>query len=365
MVEFTVTDADAHYLEDISELSAYLDNDDPWKHRLSSIESDGSGREDEGSVPVDIFPGSTGSRNLYGRIRRDEISYPEEEMRPEDIPLLMDHLGVDKTSLLSQKMLTFARIQGDDERAKVLANTYTDYMLDQVVDPSEGIYTMIPIPYQEPEAAVELIDRVADEKGIIAGCMITGGPEPPLGNRKYDPIYQAAEEADLALNFHTGGGGLDEFHIKGYEKFIETHTLGFLWNNMSQLTSLIVQGTPEKFPDLQIAFQESGIFWVPTMMHRLDTEYLKRQSEAPLLTKRPSEYMKEFYYGIQPMEIPENEVFLEHIIEMIGGADRLMYASDYPHWDYDRPSVITDREFLSDTEKQRILSGTAEEAFGL
>ncbi|RQG87887.1 amidohydrolase [Natrarchaeobius halalkaliphilus] len=363
MASFTVTDADAHYLEDLSRLSEYLEDDNPWKGRFGGDSKDN--REDIGSVPVNIFPASTGSRNLYGRIQRDEVSYPGEEMSGEDVPRIMAHLGLDNCVLLSQKMLTFARLKADDERANVLAKTYTEYMLDEIVDPDEGVYTMIPVPWQDPEYAVELLDEYGDEKGICGACMITGGAEPPMGNRKYDPIYEIAEKKDLAINFHTGGGGLDEFHQKGYEKFIETHTLGFLYNNASQIVSVVVQGVPEKFPDLKIAFQESGLFYVPTVMHRLDAEYLKRQSEAPLLEKRPSEYMQEFYYGIQPMELPEKEEYLEQIIEMIGGPDRLMYASDYPHWDYDRPSVITERPFLDDDEKRRILSGTAEEVFGI
>ncbi|RQH02326.1 amidohydrolase family protein [Natrarchaeobius oligotrophus] len=352
MTTYEVVDADAHYFETLDHIAPYLD--EPWKTRLSQkIDSPQSS----------IYPTSSGDRNVFGRISRDELSLSE--MTPEDIPMIMDHLDVDKTIILSQKMLSFGRIKGDDERPEILANGYVDYMLDKVVDPDEGIYTMIPAPYQDPEAAADLIYRVGDEDGICGVCLVTPGAEPPMGNRAYDVIYEAAEKEGLALNFHAGGGGLDEFHLKGYEKFLETHTLGFLMNNMAQLTSVVVQGVPEKFPDLEIAFQESGIFWVPLMMRRLDAEYLKRPSEAPLLEKRPSEYIKEFYFGIQPLEVPENEAELEAVIDTIGGASQLMYASDYPHWDYDLPEVISERPFLSDDEKARILSGTANEVFGL
>jgi predicted TIM-barrel fold metal-dependent hydrolase len=351
-IDGPVVDADAHYWEPIGSFAEYLE--EPWKSRISD-------RNDPGG----LLPRSTGDRFMAGRIKREEVSYPAEDMTPDQIPGVMAHVGVDDIVLLPNKMLTFGKLAGEDERPVVLANGYVDYMLDRVVDPSEGIYTMIVAPYQDPEAAVDLIDRVGDERGIVGVCMITAGPEPPLGNRKYDPIYAAAEAKGLPVVFHSGGSSLDDFFVRGYEKFIETHTLGFLWSNMAQLTSIVVQGVPEKFPDLDIAFQESGLFWVPTMMHRLDTEYLKRQSEAPLLEKRPSAYMREFYYGTQPLEMPEDESRLQQVIEDVGGPDQLMYASDYPHWDYDRPSAITDREFLTDDEKARILGGTATEVFGL
>lgn len=348
----STVDSDAHYWEPIDGFADYLD--EPWRSRLTN-------REDPGG----LLPTSTGDRFMAGRIRRDEVSYPAEDMTPDQIPGVMAHLGVDHIVLLPNKMLTFGKLAGEDERPVVLANGYVDYMLDQVVDPDAGIHTMIVAPYQDPEATVELIDRVGDEDGIVGVCMITAGPEPPLGNRKYDPIYAAAERRGLPVIFHSGGSSLDDFSVRGYEKFIETHTLGFLWSNMAQMVSLVVQGVPEKFPDLDIAFQESGLFWVPTMMHRLDAEYLKRQSEAPLLERRPSAYMQEFYYGTQPLEIPDDESRLEATIEDIGGAEQIMYASDYPHWDYDRQTAITDREFLTDDEKARILGGTAKKVFGL
>lgn len=364
MNEFTVTDVDAHYLEDLGDLAAYLDDDDPWKERYVASSTGGEGSEAGGSAPVSLYPSSTGSRNVFGRIRRDGISYPEEDMGPDDVVAIMNHLGIDNCVVLSQKVLTFGRIKGDDERMNKLAMTYTEYMLDQVVDPDAGIYTMIPAPFKDPEYTAELVEEYGDEDGIVGLCMITAGPEPPLGNRRYEQIYEACERRDVPVNFHTGGAGLDEFHVKGYEKFIETHTLGFMFNNMAQIVSLVVQAIPEKFPDLDIMFQESGIFWVPTMMHRLDAEYMKRPSEAPLLEKLPSEYMKEFYFGIQPMEVPANEAHLEHVMDMVG-TSQLLYASDYPHWDYDRPSVITERTFLDDAQKQAILHDNAAEVMGI
>jgi predicted TIM-barrel fold metal-dependent hydrolase len=131
------------------------------------------------------------------------------------------------------------------------------------------------------------------------------------------------------------------------------------------LTSVVVQGIPEKFPDLDIAFLESGIFYVPMIMHRLDAEYMKRPSEAPILEQRPSEYIKDFYFGTQPLENPENEQYLEWTIEMMGGPDNLLFATDYPHWDYDPPEVIENLSFLSESEKDAVLGGNAEEVYGI
>lgn len=353
MPECTVVDGDAHYLEKLPDLAEYMDDDNPWKRRFKES-------------PGKLLPsGGVPDHYLYGRIQRDEVGYLDGDMTPEDVGVAMDHVGVDKIIVISHKMLSFSRFKADDERAVLLANTYADYMLDEIIEPGKGIYALLIAPYQEPEKAAQLIDRVGDEEGFVGVCMISGGPEPPFGNRKYDPIFDAASRADLPLVFHAGGSSLDHFYLKGYEKFVESHTLGFLWNNMAQLVSVVIQGLPEKFPDLDFVFQESGVLYVPSLMARLDAEYLKRPSEVPILEQRPSKYMRDFFYGTQPMDHPDDPSYFERAIEEMGGASQLMYASDYPHWDYDPPSAITDISFFTETEKAAVLGGNAEEVFGI
>lgn len=350
--DYSIVDVDAHYLEPVEELAEYFDAEEPWHMRLQES-------------PDTITPSSSPTHYLYGRITRDEVGYLEGKMTPDSVPHIKDHLGIDKIILLSHTGLVAAMISSQDDRPYILARGYLEYMLDRVIGQTEHVYTAIPAPHQDPHDCVELIDEYGDEESVIGVCMITSGPEPPLGHRKYDIVYEAAQDRDLPIIFHGGGSDLDSFQIKGFERFIETHSLGFLWSNMAQLTSVVMQGVPEKFPDLDFVFQEAGIMWVPAYMGRLDAEFLKRQAEAPLLEKRPSEYMKEFYYGIQPFEHPFDMEYFERAIAAMGGASQLMYASDYPHWDYDPPSTITDLPFLSLDEKERILGRNAEEVFGI
>jgi len=43
-------------------------------------------------------------------------------------------------------------------------------------------------------------------------------------------------------------------------------------------------------------------------MLRLDHEYMMRSSEAPLLRKPPSEYLREMYFTTQPLEVPVHDL---------------------------------------------------------
>ena len=45
--------------------------------------------------------------------------------------------------------------------------------------------------------------------------------------------------------------------------------------------------------------------------------------------------------------------------------DELLYASDYPHWDFNLPSTLYDLPFLSEKTKHNVLGGTAARTYGL
>jgi predicted TIM-barrel fold metal-dependent hydrolase len=350
-IETTVVDVDAHYSGEFEDLIEYID-EGPWQDRFASTGASSSLKG--------FWPKITSAHDTYRA--PDSWTHADDKA---DIMDVMDDLQIDNIIFLGNQMISFDQMKGDDRRPEIYANAYIDYLLDRLIDPEEGIYGMIPLPTNDPEVAAALIDRVADEEGIVAGVFIASKVEPPLGNRKYDPIYEAAEQADLPIVIHGGTPGVDNFYLSGYEYRLETHTLSFVWANTSQIVSIVAQGVPEKFPDLDFVFQECGIFWVPMMMYRMDAEYFRKPNEAPLLEKRPSKYMKEFYYGTQPLEHPPNKEFFRYVIEMLGGADRLMYASDYPHVDYDAPTAITSIPGLSDEQKEKILGGNAMEVFNL
>jgi uncharacterized protein len=89
-----------------------------------------------------------------------------------------------------------------------------------------------------------------------------------------------------------------------------------------------------------------------------------RASEYPLLKKKLSDYMRDMSYASQPLERVDLEA-LQCTFRMINAETQLMYASDYPHWDFDLPSTIWDLPFLSEKAKHNIVGGTAARLFKL
>ena len=190
-------------------------------------------------------------------------------------------------------------------------------------------------------------------------------PEPRTPCPDSRTWWRALEERNMPLGFHAGLGMGMERAWEGMNRFISVHALGFTWFNIVHMTNMLINGIPERFPKLKIIWIESGLAWLPFLMQRLDDQFLMRPSEAPQLKRLPSEYMREHcWYTTQPMEVT-NQKALQCTLEMINAESQLLFASDWPHFDFDLPSTIYDLPFLSEQAKRNILGLNAARIFGL
>ena len=82
-----------------------------------------------------------------------------------------------------------------------------------------------------------------------------------------------------------------------------------------------------------------------------------------MLKRRPSEYIREMYFTSQPLET-SNLKLTQATMEAIKADTQLLFASDWPHWDFDLPTTITNLPFLSEQAKRNILGLNAARLFG-
>jgi predicted TIM-barrel fold metal-dependent hydrolase len=109
---------------------------------------------------------------------------------------------------------------------------------------------------------------------------------------------------------------------------------------MANLVSMVTSGVFDEFPTLKYALIEGGIAWAPAVMGRLDRLYPALKAELPWLTRRPSDYILEHCsFSTQPIEEPDEPGALLDILAMVQAERTVIFASDYPHWDFDNPLV--------------------------
>jgi predicted TIM-barrel fold metal-dependent hydrolase len=362
LASMLIVDVDAHHYETESwaDIVDYLE--DPVMQHLAR--SGGVGRLSGSGSP--LLPPQIGNQDIAGRITRYpyrhlETVEPGEQRDTVLVKRAMKMIGIDYQILFPTPMLALGMHPLPDIEVG-LARAYARWITERVCAVEPSIKTMLYLPFNEPEACVRLVQEFADAPGVI-GFMVTAVRYRPVHHNSYMRLYRAIEELGVPLGFHAGYTWADR-GMEQLNKFLSVHALGFTVFNMIHMTNWIINGLPERFPNLDVLWIESGLAWLPFLMQRLDSEYMLRSSEAPLLTRKPSEYIADMYFTSQPMETTNLDA-LRVTFEMIGAESQLMYSSDYPHWDFDLPSVIYDLPFLSADAKKAILGLNAQRLFKL
>lgn len=227
----------------------------------------------------------------------------------------------------------------------------------------DRLKTLAYLPFNVPKEAERTIEEFAGQPGVIGFC-VPSVRHKAVHHNDYMRIYAMLEERNLPIAFHAAYHWQDQ-SLSTINRFLGMHALGFVWCNMVHMTNWILNGIPERFPKLKSIWVESGLAWIPFLMQRLDDQYLMRPSEAPQLKKLPSEYMREnCWYTTQPMETV-NMKALQLTLEMINAESQLLFASDWPHFDFDLPQEIYDLPFLNEQAKRNILGLNAAKLFNL
>jgi hypothetical protein len=332
-----VVDTDAHVTESIDDLLAYMDEEHEAVRRIIADAAHPSHDVYSVAHPMPAFVNTEAFGDVYGDQPTGTIEAKLEKMAEFDLDY----------SILNPTLNLAIATVNNDQAAVALANAYNSWVLEEMVDESERIYTPIVAAPQVPERAAEEIDDRADEPGVVAVMLPSTGLVPPAGHRMYDPIYEAAEANDLPVLFHSGSGaGADSFPTmrQWAETYAEDHAMVHPFSAMWNLTTWLFRAGPERFPDLDLVFQEAGIGWIPYTLWRLDDHYLAISDEVPGLDKLPSEYVEDsVYFSTQPLgHTARDGSHLAQAIEMAGPGN-IMYSSDLPHPDFDPPEELFDR----------------------
>jgi predicted TIM-barrel fold metal-dependent hydrolase len=349
-----IIDADVHVNDRPAELVPYID--EPWRMSLEDL-----AKMPERYLDVPGYaPGMKLDPPIPGGQPRRTVNTAR-EMREE-----LSELGIDIGILFPDNLLLFAPIP-HIEYATALSHAYNRWLMEEWLLKADGLYGALLACPQNPEDSAREIERYGREEKIVAVYLPTAGVNPLWGHRKYDPIMAAAEAAGLPVALHsvTLVSPAFPYQLDQFENHFARQVLSHSFGMMANLTSLMHSGVPARYPKLRIVFTEAGIAWAPYMMWRMDLYYNEYRRMVPVLDKRPSDYMKErMWFATQPLEAPDDPRHLVETIEHIGGADRILFASDWPHHDFDHPKAIMRLPMSSDM-KRKIMGENAQALFNI
>jgi predicted TIM-barrel fold metal-dependent hydrolase len=254
--------------------------------------------------------------------------------------------------------------QGDQNRefSAALTSAINDWQVAAWCTPEPRLKASIVVPYEDGEASRAEINKRAGNKSY-AQVMLLSRTSEALGRPRYWPIYEAAVEHDLVVGIHVFGYSGWPISNSGWPSFYIEEMTEHETACSALVTSMILEGVFERYPTLKVAMIESGFAWLPPLGWRLDKHWKRLKDEVPHLRKAPSEYIREhFWISTQPMEEPEKP---DHLIDVMNwiGFDRIMFASDYPHWDFDDPFMALPPS-LDEARRGAIYSGNAQKLYG-
>lgn len=194
----------------------------------------------------------------------------------------------------------------------------------------------------EPDVAAREIEKWAGHDKYKQ-VLIHAEHRPAWGHPKYDPVWAAATKHNIPVACHLGRGkhNLLPMSPVGYMTYNHDFMVTYSMLAANQVMSLIFDGTFERFPTLRIVFIEHAFSWILPLMWRMDAIYAARGADTAVLTKKPSEYVKDnIFFTTQPLDYPEDKLELTNALEWMEADKILLFSSDYPHWTFDEPRWV-------------------------
>ena len=321
-----ILDGDVHVNEPPGELAEYAEP--PWDIALREIERiggsyiglPGMAPKADYSVP---WPG--------GQNRSADRHHGHGHAKE------LDELNVDVAVLFPDNLLALPMVR-DPRFALALAKAYNAWMCERWLSAEPSLRGALVACPQRPQESADDIRKHAGHPGVCSVYLPACGVRPLYGHPQYEPIWKAATETGLPVAIHGRGG------VPGLP--VPARLLRDL-ARPARARAPALDGREPRQPardrradalaEIRWGFMEAGVGWVPWITNRLDKEYLERRREVPHLRERPSHYIRQFFYGTQPIEEPVVRGDIVKVFELFDGERTAIFASDWPHHDFDHP----------------------------
>jgi len=220
------------------------------------------------------------------------------------------------------------------------------------------------LPWQAPEAAARELERAVRVLGL-RGALINGRPgETFLDDPRYAPVLAAFDALEVPLYVHPGLPlpAVQAPYYGGFDKELSARLsmFGWGWHNEAgiQVVRMLLAGLFDRYPRLQVISGHWGEM-VPFFLQRLEDAI---PQEASGLRRPIVQTYREHVYVA-----PSGMLTLPHFqfIHALMGAERILYAIDYPYQSLDGARAFLDALPVSAADKALIAHRNAERLLGL
>ena len=275
----------------------------------------------------------------------------------------LDAEGIAMELVFPQTLLMFFKFP-DHEVREWLFRAYNEYLAEVGARAPGRFFGVGFINFWDPDKIEESI-RHLKACGLKAFCVpINPGNHPDGRPIEYagatmDILWATAAELGLPVYFHVG----ETLNFEGPGGVV-ANSFEIFAPFRKNFAQLVFGGVFDRHPDLRVIFAEAGLHWIPGLLQ--DAELMMDQFEElldPRIALRPTDYWRRNCYATF-MADSLGLKLLDYI-----GADRELWAADYPHMESTAgitKAVIEEIvASVSPADAKKILGGTAIELFDL
>jgi predicted TIM-barrel fold metal-dependent hydrolase len=209
------------------------------------------------------------------------------------------------------------------------------------------------LPLQDMKAALAELPRCMQEldmRGVLLYSNVAGKMLDAPG---FAPLFARAEAEGIPLFLHPTYPVMAE-HTAAYDL---TAGVGFMFDTTLAAIRLIMSGTMERHPRLQVVLPHTG-GTLPYLISRIDYQVAALGRGAEKIRKPPSEYLKAMWTDT----VAPGPLNLEFALKF-WGADKILFASDHPWLDIQPFVDLVERAGLSAADVAKIYEENARKLF--
>jgi aminocarboxymuconate-semialdehyde decarboxylase len=266
----------------------------------------------------------------------------------------MDEAGVDVAivSLTSPNAYW-----GTPETQLLAAQMVNDSMAEEQRKRPDRIRWFASLPFLQPEDAKAELARCL-KNGAVGVMVIANIAGETLTDPRFAPVWQAIDNAGLPVLVHPSApAGSKELRL---DEFSLAAPVGFMFDTTLAFARMIYAGFLDKYPNLNLIAAHGGAA-LPYLAGRLDQCWQQIPACSEVIKEKPSKYLQRIWYDA----VVYDPLALDLCIKVAGGADRVLYGSDYPHNIGDMAGCLARVRARGVDEAVRIAGKNAEKLFRL
>lgn len=210
------------------------------------------------------------------------------------------------------------------------------------------------LPWEYPELAVSELKR-AQDKGALGVMVLANINGKSLTDPHFAPIWQEIDRRALPVLVHpTAPPGTPDLDLRVYNLIA---SVGFMFDTTLSIARMIFDGFLDRYSNLKIIAAHGGAT-LPYLAGRLEICFENMNAARVKISRPPSEYLRHIYY--------DAVVYRPEALALcigVGGADRVMYGSDYPHNIGDMKGCLARVNDLPADQREKVRGQNAQRIF--